>query len=106
MKNNASLIYNLCLIIGDALAITIAFTVAYILRVSLDHTPISTDVHAHTYISILISLLPFWILIFALLGLYNLRIYEKRFAEFGRLLIGTFIGMLFVISYSYITNTA
>ena len=106
MRNNASLIYNICLVIGDALAITIAFTIAYILRVTLNHQPLSANIHAHTYIAILVSLLPFWILIFALLGLYNLRVYEKRFAEFGRLLVGSFIGILFVISYSYVTNTA
>lgn len=106
MKNNASLIYNVCLIIGDALAITVAFTIAYILRVTLDHQPLSANVHAHSYIIILVSLLPFWIFIFGLLGLYNLRIYEKRFAELGRLLIGSLIGILFVISYSYMTNTA
>ncbi len=106
MKNNASLIYNLCLIAGDALAITVAFTIAYILRVTLDHQPLSANIHSHIYIAILISLLPFWILIFGLLGLYNLRIYEKRFAELGRLLVGSFIGILFVISYSYMTNTA
>ncbi|HZL08127.1 MAG TPA: sugar transferase [Candidatus Dormibacteraeota bacterium] len=105
MKNNASLVYNFCLIVGDALAITVAFTIAYILRVTLDHQPLSANVHAHTYISVLVSLLPFWILIFGLLGLYNLRVYEKRFAELGRLLVATFIGMLFVISYSYMTNT-
>lgn len=105
MKNNASLVYNVCLIIGDALAITVAFTIAYILRVTLDHAPISAHIHAHTYITILVSLLPFWILIFGLLGLYNLRIYEKRFAELGRLLVGSLIGILFVISYSYMTNT-
>lgn len=106
MKNNASLVYNVCLMIGDALAITVAFSIAYVLRVSLNHTPLSTSVHAHTYIAILVSLLPFWILIFGLLGLYNSRIYEKRFSELGRLLIGTFIGVLFIISYSYLTNTA
>jgi len=106
MKNNASLIYNVCLMISDAVAITAAFTIAYILRVSLNHTPLSATVHSHTYLTILISLLPFWILIFGLLGLYNSRVYEKRFSEIGRLLIGTFIGMLFVISYSYIADTA
>lgn len=105
MKNNASLVYNLGLIVGDALAIIVAFSIAYILRVSLDHQPVSANVHAHTYITVLVSLLPFWILIFGLLGLYNLRVYEKRFAELGRLLVGTFIGMLFVISYSYMTDT-
>ena len=106
MKNNASLIYNVFLIIGDAFAITVAFTLAYILRVSLDHKPLSASVHAHTYITILVGLLPFWILIFSLLGLYNVRVYEKRFSELGRLLVGSFIGILFIISYSYMTNTA
>ncbi|HSX45852.1 MAG TPA: sugar transferase [Candidatus Saccharimonadia bacterium] len=105
MKNNASLVYNVCLIIGDALALTLAFTIAYILRVTLNHTPLSAAVHAHTYIAILISLLPFWILIFGLLGLYNHRVYEKRFTELGRLLVGSFLGILFVISYSYMTDT-
>lgn len=105
MRNNASLVYNVCLIIGDALAITLAFTMAYILRVSLNHQPLSASVGANTYITILASLLPFWILIFGFLGLYNSRIYDKRFSELARLLLGTFIGILFVISYSYITNT-
>jgi exopolysaccharide biosynthesis polyprenyl glycosylphosphotransferase len=105
MKNNASIIYNFCLIIGDALAITLAFSVAYILRVTVNHTPISADVHAHSYLTLVVSLLPFWILIFGLLGLYNARVYDKRFSELGRLLIGSFIGILFVISYSYIADT-
>ena len=48
MKNNASLVYNVCLIIGDALAITIAFTIAYILRVTLSHQPLSATVGAHS----------------------------------------------------------
>jgi exopolysaccharide biosynthesis polyprenyl glycosylphosphotransferase len=105
MKNNASIVYNVCLVIGDAVAVALSFTIAYILRVSLDHTKLSANVHAHTYITILLSLLPFWLIIFALIGLYNSRIYDSRFSEFGRLLVGSFIGILFIISYSYITNT-
>ncbi len=104
MKNNASVIYNFALIIGDALAITLAFSIAYILRVTISHTPISAHVHAFNYLETVVSLLPFWILIFGLLGLYNSRFYDKRFSELGRLLIGCFIGILFVISYSYMTD--
>jgi hypothetical protein len=78
MKNNASLVYNFCLILGDALAITVAFTIAYILRVSLDSQALSASVSSQSYITILVSLLPFWILTFGLLGLYNSRIYDKR----------------------------
>ncbi len=104
MKNNTSLIYNFCLVLGDGLAIIAAFVVAYVLRVSLSHTALSASVHARDYVVALGSLLPFWILIFGLLGLYNSRIYDKRFSEFGRLIIGSFIGILFVISYSYIAD--
>ena len=105
MRNNASLRYNLSLVIGDAVAITVAFTIAYVLRVSLDHQPLTANVHAHTYITILVSLLPFWILVFGLLGLYSARVYDKRFSELGRLMVGSVIGILFVISFSYITDT-
>lgn len=105
MKNNASVIYNFGLIVGDALAVTLAFSIAYILRVTVNHRPLSADVHAHSYLVIVIGLLPFWILIFGLLGLYNSRYYDKRFSELGRLVVGCFIGVLFVISYAYITDT-
>ncbi|HVC36240.1 MAG TPA: sugar transferase [Candidatus Dormibacteraeota bacterium] len=105
MKNNASVIYNACLVIGDFLALVSAFVIAYILRVSISHRALATPVHARTYLTIFVSLLPFWILIFALLGLYNARTHENRFSELGRLFVGSFIGILFIISYSYMTVT-
>lgn len=106
MKNNASLLYGLFLVIGDFLALVAAFTAAFILRVTLDSRPIVASVTSMQYIKIFLFLLPFWLIIFGLLGLYNKNTYENRFSEFGRLLIGSFVGILFVISYSYITNTA
>jgi FlaA1/EpsC-like NDP-sugar epimerase len=51
-----------------------------------------------------VALLPFWILIFALLGLYNARNYENRFSELGRLIVASFVGILFAISYAYVAN--
>lgn len=104
MKNNASLIYSVALVAGDFVALLAAFSVAYILRVSLDHTPLSSHVHASTYLQILATLLPFFIVIFALLGLYDSRVQWRRFRELGRLAIGCFIGIMGVISYSYIFN--
>lgn len=104
MKSNASLLYSFFLVVGDFLALVAAFTFGYILRVSISHRPISETVHASTYLEIFLALLPFWILMFALLGLYNSSIYEKRFTEAGRLLIGSFLGVLFVIGYAYMVN--
>lgn len=106
MRNNAAIVYNIFLIIGDFLALMCAFGAAYILRVSVSHRILSANVPVHTYISIFLTLLPFWIFIFALLGLYNARIYEKRFSELGRILVGSFIGILFAISAAYIADVA
>jgi exopolysaccharide biosynthesis polyprenyl glycosylphosphotransferase len=38
------------------------------------------------------------------MGLYNNSIYEKRFVEAGRLLVGSFIGLLFVTGVAYFSN--
>lgn len=104
MKNNSSLIYNVSLIIGDFLALVGAFSVAYILRVSIDHQRIATPIRAVTYLDTFLVLLPFFILLFALIGLYNKEIYNQRVRELGRIIVGTFIGILFIISYGYVAS--
>jgi exopolysaccharide biosynthesis polyprenyl glycosylphosphotransferase len=105
MKNNASQIYNVFLMLGDFLALIAAFVAAYILRVTISDVPIANPVPARTYFEIFMVVLPFWILIFGLLGLYNNNIYEKRFIELGRLFIGSFVGLLFVIFLDFLINT-
>src|SRR3990167_5720714 len=102
MKNSATLVYNAFLVVGDFLALLLAFIAAYVLRVSLDHRPLEFSIQARTYLGVFLVLLPFWILIFALLGLYNATIYEKRFSELGRLFVGSFIGMLFVVFWNFL----
>jgi FlaA1/EpsC-like NDP-sugar epimerase len=104
MKNNSSLVYSFSLVVGDFLALVAAFAGAYILRVSISHKPISESVHAVTYLEIFLLVVPFWILIFALMGLYNSTIYEKRFVEAGKLLVGSFLGLLFVAGLAYFSN--
>lgn len=98
----------MALVAGDFLALVAAFVAAYVIRVSLNVTnkPIPETVYADEYLRIFLILAPFWVLIFALLGLYKNSIYEKRFREFGLLLIGSFIGMLFVLSYAYLVDQA
>lgn len=103
MKNSLSFIYNLCLVVGDFLALVAAFVGAYILRVTISDNPFPNQIPAATYLGIFLALLPFWILIFALLGLYTTSIYEKRFSEIGRLAVGSFIGFLFVIFWNFIS---
>src|SRR6185369_7213038 len=91
----------------DFLALVLAFIVAYVLRVKagvgLSHEQFG-PLSGRAFIGVFLLVLPFWILIFALLGLYNGNIYEKRFKEFGRLLIGSFVGLLFVIFWNFVAS--
>jgi len=105
MKNNASLIYNICLVIGDFLALVAAFIGAFVLRVSISNVPISHPITARTYLGYFLIVLPFWILIFGLLGLYSQHIYEKRFTELGRLFIGSFTGLLLIVFIDFLSKT-
>lgn len=100
MKSNASLTYNIFLVLGDMLAVLVSFIAAFAIRAA-SSTAVAHPMSAIDYITILASLLPFWVLIFALLGLYNANIYERRFAEAGRLFVGSFIGLLFLIFWDY-----
>ncbi len=106
MRNNTSIIYNLILLVGDGLAVVFGLSIAYILRVSVSHQALTAHVYAINYLKFLFLLLPFWLIIFALLGLYQERYYQNRFFEFGRIVIGSFIGILFAVSYSYMLNVA
>ena len=102
MKNNASLIYSVFLVVGDFLALVAAFISGYGLRAA-SHVPVNHPISAHTYINTFLLVVPFWILVFALLGLYNSSIYERRFSELPRLFIGSFIGLTFVIFLNFIS---
>jgi exopolysaccharide biosynthesis polyprenyl glycosylphosphotransferase len=106
MRSNASLLYGVFLVIGDFLAVLAAFGVAYILRVSFDPRPLISNIQAFDYIQAFLAVLPCWILVHGMIGLYSQQIYEKRFVEFGRLLVGSFLGILVVIGYDFISRDA
>lgn len=104
MKNNSSLRYSFTLLVGDFIALVAAFTLAYIIRVKLDTRPLLEQVPAQTYLVIFLILLPFWLLIFAYLNMYKSEVYENRFSEAARIIVGCFIGLLFLLSTEYVSD--
>ncbi|MCA9318555.1 sugar transferase [Candidatus Saccharibacteria bacterium] len=102
MKNDASLTYNVFLFLGDSLALIAGFLAAFIIR-SKTGVDVAHPMRIEDYLIILAGLLPFWIVVFALLGLYNTTIYERRFSEVARLFVGSFVGLLFLISWDYMS---
>ena len=106
MKHSASLLFSFILLILDFVALIGAFTLAFIIRVRLDDRPLLEPITAEGYIAVVAVLLVFWLVIYALLGLYRSHVYENRFKEFAMLLMGSFIGILFLIGSEYVLNRA
>lgn len=101
-KNTA--FYSLILVVADFLVLLFAFSIAYILRVQHDPRPLLTKVYADEYFFSLLAIIPFWIVVFAALGLYQSTTYNRRLTEWSKIAIGSFIGILVVIGWQYASN--
>jgi exopolysaccharide biosynthesis polyprenyl glycosylphosphotransferase len=104
MKNNASVTYAFLLLLGDFVALLAAFSIAYVLRVTLDPRPLIAQVGAVEYLKVWVLITPLWLCIFALLGLYKRNVYEYRLREIGALFIGSCLGIMAVITYEFATK--
>lgn len=96
--------YSLILIIIDTIVLLSAFVIAYIARVQYDPRPLLSNIHAYDYLQSFIIIIPFWILIFIVLGLYQANTYNRRLIEWGKIAIGSFIGILLVIGWQYVSG--
>lgn len=101
MNDRWSQIYKVLLLLGDFVALFLAFVGAYLLRVRVAHKPLAESVYATQYIKIFLIILPIWLLMFAFLGLYRREVYESRLRQAPRLVVGSGIGMFMAISYQY-----
>lgn len=104
MPTRLARIYSLALLFSDFFVLLLAFVLAYILRVQVDSRPLVADIKAIPFFQTSLLLIPMWLLVFSFLGLYSSRVYSKRLAEWGRLMIGSLIGILIVIGYSFVTD--
>lgn len=96
--------YSLILVIIDTLVLIGAFSIAYIIRVQYDPRPLLDNIHAYDYLQAFIFIVPFWILIFASLGLYQASTYSRRLVEWSKIAIGSFIGILLIIGWQYVSG--
>lgn len=103
MKNNASVVYGLLLIVGDFVALACAFLAAFLLRFRLLDGTAVAGVSGRTFLGAIVAVLPVWILVHALVGLYSQSVYERRFSELGRVLIASVLGILAAIGYDFFT---
>ncbi len=105
MTGNVTLLYSLFLIVSDFIAILLAFVLAYVSRVTYSGGRPFSPVAATDYLQAFLVIIPLWLIIFGMLGLYNKHIFDNRFSETARLAAGSLIGVLLVIGYEFTTQT-
>ena len=96
--------YSLILIIADAFTLLAAFTIAYVIRVKFDPRVLVSEINPYDYLYSALIVIPFWLLIFASLGLYQSNIYNRRLVEWGKVAVGSFVGILIVIGWEYVSG--
>lgn len=104
MNHQNSRTHNLILILIDSLVLIAAFVLAYIARVQYDPRPLLHNIYAYDYMFAFLILVPFWIGIFALIGLYQAKTYNRRLLEWSKIAIGSFLGILLIIGWEYVSD--
>lgn len=106
MKKDPGLIFRVILMFTDALAVIAAFLIAYLFRIHIDSRPYYFEAEAETFLTTIALIVPVWIIIHAILGLYNKAVIfsRSRLAELVRLFIGAILGIMAVITYGFFTG--
>jgi exopolysaccharide biosynthesis polyprenyl glycosylphosphotransferase len=104
MPSKNTKFYSLLLIVADFIVLLGAFAIAYILRVQYDPRPLLTQIYAVQYVTTFLLIIPFWLIIFGSLGLYQSSTYNRRLVEWSKIAIGSFIGILIIIGWEYFSG--
>lgn len=104
MKREPVFLFKTALCVGDVLAISLAFGLAYFLRTHVDPRPFYFNSATIEFVKSIVVLIPIWILVFFISGLYQESIYMHRPKEYGRLLIASGIGIMALITYDFFTD--
>jgi len=104
MTRRNSKLYSLILMLVDALVLITAFTLAYIARVQYDPRPLLHNIQSTDYAFAFLFIIPAWIAVFGLIGLYQPSVYNRRLAEWSKIAIGAVLGILLVIGFEYVSD--
>lgn len=97
MQKRSELFFSVILVPLDFLALLGAFVAAYIIRVKIEDKPVAHPIAALDFLNILVILLPLWIVIFALAGLYAQSNLRGRLTEIGKVFVAVSGGVMLTI---------
>lgn len=89
----------------DCVMVVFSFILAYKLRSNLESTPLSLEFGLDTYVLYAIYLLPLWILLFTLNGLYTIRNYFGFLSEFYRVFVASSTAIMFLAVFIFLSKS-
>lgn len=102
MRKRSELIFSVLLVPIDFLALMGAFVLAYIIRVKIEDRPVAHAISAVDFLEVILVLVPVWIFIFALSGLYAQTNLRGRWSELGKIFVAVSGGVMFTILLDFI----
>jgi exopolysaccharide biosynthesis polyprenyl glycosylphosphotransferase len=105
MRKKSELLFSLLLLPIDFVAILSAFIIAYALRVKVDVRPVAYPHGIVFFLKIFLLIVPVWIILFAIIGLYNQSALRGRFQELSRIFVGVSAGLMFMVVVDFLSKT-
>ena len=103
IKNNLT-IMKLFLMISDVIAVILSFSLAYYYRIHFDGRPYFFDPHTMNFVVLIITLVPVWLIVNVMSGLYDRAIFLYRPREYGRVIIASVVSVMALVSYAFFTG--
>ena len=100
MKKRSELLFSLILVPIDYLMMIAGFVMAYFVRVGEDR-PLAFPIGGRAYLGLMLTILPIWILIFALMGLYSMESNRGRLREIVRIGAASLAGTMVIIMLDF-----
>lgn len=106
MKRNPDFLMRLSLFAGDLLAVMTSFGLAYYYRTHFDTRPYLLGSDTASFVLSIASLLPLWVVLLFLSGVYDKSIYLYRSKVYLRLFVASAVGTMGLITFSYFTESS
>lgn len=104
MKRDFLLTSKLLLVLFDIIMVVASFGLAYYYRVHLDSRPYFFQPQTLNFIILAMTLVPLWVGVNFLSGLYDRTVFLYRSREYGRILIASVVSVMAMISYEFFTG--
>lgn len=105
MKKRSELLFSVLQIPIDYLMLVAAFVLAFLLREG-SGKPFYIETTGHTYLSIMLIVLPIWLVIFGAVGLYKLIAVRSMWVDFGQIIAACAAGVMILVVIDFLSPTS